>query len=439
MRHTGHKTDLTRQPVCRPPRRTAVLRVALVGTVLVAGATLVLRLRDNRNALHEMLVKGQATLAEGNYSAAVDAFSKVLDDDPGKVEALEGQLEAAAGLEQAGDLDAAVAAYQTVWQARPGEVRALRGLGQVYAAKEEWDEAAGWYEKWVQVAPEDENAFLALGRARFSLSEYEHVVAAYEQAGLLGPDTTEMAVHLGLAYYELARYDEAIKRLQSAANRDLSNDLATQVYYALGGSHFERHDYERAVSFYDRARELDPEGKTAWASEARVNLERAYAKSSEGERITNRVSTVQGDGSFDFVMAPPEPPPVDGGYWFDSKTKNWIHIQNSDWSGIRALIPDGVLTNGDPVTISVYVYKVNPKEQVAVFNCQLDSDQEFNFAVGRKMLQGPPGWYRLEWNYIPDRNHTNARFRIENLKRAGWDGEDNQCWMSGVRVEHVDR
>jgi tetratricopeptide (TPR) repeat protein len=269
---------LGKQPVYLPSRwsrRTAVLYLVLVGTVLVAGAILVLRLRNNRHALEETLAEAQAALADGDYFEAVDAFSQVLDDDPDNVASLEGQLEAAAHLAQAGQLDAAIAAYETVWQKKPTEARALRGLAQIFETSGDWREAAGWYEKWTQVVPEDKDAFLALGEARFYLGEYEHVVAAYERAEALGTAVAAVNEHMGLAYYELARYDEAGQWLQRLVSQGAGGE-SPDVFYALGGVYFEREEYERAVSFYERALELDPERTTALAEQARANLDQAY-------------------------------------------------------------------------------------------------------------------------------------------------------------------
>jgi tetratricopeptide (TPR) repeat protein len=294
------------------------------------------------------LNRAHAALDAGDYTRAAERFGQVLERDTESVEAMEGLLEAAASLAQAGQLDRAIEAYETVRQARPGEVQALRGLGQAYAAKGEWDEAAGWYEKWTQAAPEDGGAFLALGGARFNLGEYERAVAEYKRAELLGASSAEMDEHLGLAYFELAqyenavghlqngvgqnpddvqlqralglayfelaRYGEAVGHLQNAVDQNpddfqlqralgvslydqgqpgramehlnkavalgagRSDDDLVDVYYALGGSYFRGQDYEQAISFYEQAQALDPEGHSAWADKAQANLDQTYSR-----------------------------------------------------------------------------------------------------------------------------------------------------------------
>jgi tetratricopeptide (TPR) repeat protein len=202
------------------------------------------------------LKDAQAALDAGDYAGAAEGFSQVLESAPESVEAVDGLLEAAANLAQAGQFDTTISAYETVLQAKPGEVQALRGLGQAYAAKGEWDEAAEWYEKWTQAAPEDGSAFLALGSARFNLEEVERAVAAYERAGTLGASSAEMDAHLGLAYFELAQYEEAVGHLQNTVGQT-PEDFQSQR--ALGLAYFELARYEEAVGHLQNAVGQTPE------------------------------------------------------------------------------------------------------------------------------------------------------------------------------------
>jgi len=318
----------TPPPMPAPARRSRWPLVLGTGAVVIGGllilaAVVWVLVLGKGNPLKSIqaaldLRNAQAALDVGDYAQAVDGFSQVLESDSDSVEAIEGLLEAAANLAQAGQLDATIAAYEAVWRVKPGEIQALQSLGQVYEAKGEWEQAAVWYEKWTQAAPGDENGSLALGNARFNLGEYESTVAEYERAELLGASSVEMDTHLGLAYYELAQYDKAIEHLQNGVSQnpedfqlqralgvslyaqgqpeqavehlnkaielgaDRSGDELMDVYYALGGCYFEKQDYEQAISFYEQAQEFDPEDKGVWAGEARANLDEAYSRLAEG-------------------------------------------------------------------------------------------------------------------------------------------------------------
>jgi tetratricopeptide (TPR) repeat protein len=255
----------TPAPVPAPARRSRwplILGAVAVGAgvllILAVVGVLVLGIENPLKGIQVArdLRDAQAALDVGDYAGAAEGFSQALESDPESVEAIDGLLEAAANLAQAGQFDTTISVYETVLQVEPGEVQALRGLGQTYAAKGEWGEAASWYEKWTQAAPEDGSAFLALGSARFNLEEYERVVAAYERAGALDASSVEMDAHLGLAYFELAQYEEAVGHLQNAVGQT-PEDFQSQR--ALGLAYFELARYEEAVGHLQNAVGQTPE------------------------------------------------------------------------------------------------------------------------------------------------------------------------------------
>lgn len=312
-RHRAKPSQSQSAPA-RRSRWALFLGVVALGVAVIVGAVL---LPDRGDALAETLDEAQAALGDANYRKAIDEFGRVLADDPDNVAALEGQLQAAAGLEQAGQLDAAIAAYKTVWQGRPGDIQTLRGLGQAYAAKEDWGRAAGWYEKWAQVAPQDSDAFLALANARFYQSEYVTALAAYERAEELGADAAKLDRNLGLAYYELAQYERAVERLQNTIGKN-SEDFSSQralglslyrlghleqavehlkeaiglgagrsgdelkdVYSELGRYFSGEQDYEQAIIYFEQAQELEPEAQAAGADDTRADLDQAYVENAK--------------------------------------------------------------------------------------------------------------------------------------------------------------
>ncbi len=293
--------------VARPRRRAWVFGALALGAVLVLAVVAAVLLLGRQDPLKA----GQAALAAGDYALAAERFEQVLAGDPAHAEALEGQLAAASASAAAGEWATAGAAYEAVYAAQPGTVRASRGLGEAYAAQGEWETAVTWYERWTQTAPEDAAAWVALGRARFNVPDYAGVVAAYERAVALGAGAG-LDAPLGIAYFELTAYDKAVERLARAvaqepedfaARRALGLSLYAQgkleaaaghlqaalalgtnppdaalagVHYGLGGVYFAKQDYESTIEHYERARELDPQGREVWAGEAQANLEQAY-------------------------------------------------------------------------------------------------------------------------------------------------------------------
>jgi len=358
-----------------PARRSRwplVVGVIAVSTVLILGVVVGVLVLSQWYPLYN----ARAALNAGDYPKAVEAFTRILERDPGNVEATEGLLEAADGLSQAGQFDAAIAAYETVWRARPEEARALQGLGQAYEAKGDWGEAASWYEKWTQAAPGDQNAFLALGNACFDLGEYERVAAAYEQAEALGADSTGVDVQLGLAYFELAQYDNAVEHLQGTVNQNPQDfelqralglslynldqpeqavehlnkaialgagdrgDELMDVYYALGGFYFNTKDYEQAISFYGQAQKLDPEGKAIWAAEAQANLDEAYSRLAlsvmKGALFDLVFSNIVAEGDETYAIARTGQ---------RVKIEGPVRLVEGPWEGSHALVMEDGTTN----------------------------------------------------------------------------------------------
>jgi len=210
--------------------------IAAIGVMLIVGVVvgmLVLGAENPLNVIQAALAlkSAQTALADGDDAEAVDKFSQVLESDPDNTEALEGQLEAAANLAQAGQFDDVIAAYEAVWQAKPGEVQALRGLGQSYEAQEEWGEAAVWYEKWVQVEPDNPDALLALGWAEYKLEHHESAVAQFSRASGLAPDQPAIFLGLGYAYLGQGDYDSSLESAGQAL--DLAPDGSPEQNQAV--------------------------------------------------------------------------------------------------------------------------------------------------------------------------------------------------------------
>jgi len=186
-----------------------------------------------------------------------------------------------------------------------------------------------------------------------------------------------MGVNAGLAYFELSRYDKAVEYLQNGISQNAENfqvqralgvslyaqgqpaqavahlndaiilgasqsgDELMDVYYALGGCYFVEQDYEQAASFYEQAREVDPDGKAVWAHEARANLEEIYSRLAP---IVMKDALLD----LDFSNIVTE---GDGVYYAVAKTgqkgeiKGLVRVVDGPWGGSQALVVEEGTTN----------------------------------------------------------------------------------------------
>jgi tetratricopeptide (TPR) repeat protein len=212
-------------------------------------------------------------------------------------------------------------------------------------------------------------------------------VAAYERAEALGADPGEMGINAGLAYFELSQYDKAVEYLQNGISQNAEsfqvqralgvslyaqgqpaqavaylNDAITlgasrpsdelmDVYYALSGSFFAEQDYEQAVSFYEQAREVDPDGKAVWADEARANLEEVYSRLAQSAlkdaQLDLDFSNIVTEGGETYAIA-------QGGQ--EAKVEGPVQVVDGPWEGSQALVVEegGTIVNHNPLLNGQY-------------------------------------------------------------------------------------
>ena len=104
-------------------------------------------------------------------------------------------------------------------------------------------------------------------------SEVEEYVRKIEQ----DPSTSVMNKAITEAYrlQRVGKIDEAIEKWHAIAivTEDVDDDLAINVWFAIGHLHQVEARAEQALSAYDRAIQLDPDNVTAYVNRGTVNIE----------------------------------------------------------------------------------------------------------------------------------------------------------------------
>jgi tetratricopeptide (TPR) repeat protein len=241
----------------------------------------------------------------GRPEAAAELYLKVLEADPGHVDALHllGVAEAQAGRPEAAvaligralaispdfalahvnlgnalralgrDADAA-AAYERAVALDPGQPGARRRLGATWLALARPEDAATALEEALRQQPDDVAALIDLGAAHRACGRLAEALAAYGRAARRQPDRPEGHAGAGAVMHAMGRNAEALdafRRAVSLAPDDAGAHLGLGVtLQALG-----RHD--EAVAAYHRALALKPD-----LAEAHVSLAVALQELGQG-------------------------------------------------------------------------------------------------------------------------------------------------------------
>jgi tetratricopeptide (TPR) repeat protein len=144
---------------------------------------------------------------------------------------------------------------------------------QLLASLEEYDEALGYYDKYVMYRPDDESALLGRGELLLRMGRLDDSIEQYRAAADRWPDS---AMSLNALGYTLAdrtdQYREAEKLIRKAL--ELDPDSAA-IIDSLGWVLFKQGDYEAALAELRRAYEkLDDHEVAAHIVETLVALER---------------------------------------------------------------------------------------------------------------------------------------------------------------------
>lgn len=110
------------------------------------------------------------------------------------------------------------------------------------------------YETIIAFDPSNIMATYKLVQYYISKNEYEKLAQLCDKAKESNPDDIVIAYYEGAALLQLEQYDSAIaayERGTSAINEDTDNEMASELYAALGDLYHERHEVDKAFKAYD--------------------------------------------------------------------------------------------------------------------------------------------------------------------------------------------
>ena len=231
-------------------RKRLLVAVSLSVSVAAGAAPIIARGAQGDARLAELAQSGRSAMANGDFAAAVSAYSELaqaLPDDPGvalnlgmalhmagdfgqALERLRFALDAGVGGERAmvligtaylalNQLDLAIESLKRATEADPALVEGAAALAQALTRQGSHREAARHYRKWTDLAPEDPAAWFGLVGSYSTLAQaaLDALEREAPESGYMVALAAEVQMAMGQDASALQLFREALRRAPSLA------------------------------------------------------------------------------------------------------------------------------------------------------------------------------------------------------------------------------
>jgi Flp pilus assembly protein TadD len=228
----------------------------------IAAANLQIAKSPNNSNFYDLL--GTALFnGRKDLPGAEAALRKAMDLDKNNTDALEklGKVQV-----QQGSTDQAIALYQQSIKDNPREVRFYILCGELYEAKQQWDQAKSMYQQALSIAPDQPLASNNLAYVMLEQGGNIDLALSMAQTARRGmPDSPNAADTLGWAYYQKGVYQSAISQFQEAIRlteqRGMTDDAV--IHYHLGLAYQKANQNGLARQQLEKAVKLSPNNTDA--------------------------------------------------------------------------------------------------------------------------------------------------------------------------------
>ena len=204
---------------------------------------------QNPQKINDLLERGLRSHKNGNYSAAIADYSKVIELS---------SMPAIAHKQKDGETTETAeerAQRERVRVIDPRTAAAYVNRGNLYFLLGRSDEALEDYENAVRVSPGLAEAYACRGGILIFRREYERAIIDYRQAIKLAPDLTKAHIGLAIALLEIGEAKNAFAEFDAAV---VMAPTSAEAIYRRGDAKRKIGDQTGASADYEIAIKLDP-------------------------------------------------------------------------------------------------------------------------------------------------------------------------------------
>ena len=202
--------------------------------------------------LDALFARAQALQEQDRYLQALRIYRKIVEKDPGRLEAW-----IKIGSIQGGwrEYEPALRAFTIAVEISPDYAYAWNGQGQCLLGLGRYESARQAYQTAVELEEENDDALDGMAETLFHLGRLDEALRASRSAVLINPHMAYYQFNLGRIHNARGEFASARDTLTKALELDSENP---RVYYELGVSLLELGENEKAVSAFQAAAERHP-------------------------------------------------------------------------------------------------------------------------------------------------------------------------------------
>jgi len=181
---------------------------------------------------------------------------------------LQGELQKAIDLANAGQHDAAIAAYQAILAKTPALTMINGQIAQVQRMKKDYDGAIASYQKIIAADPNNDKAKIEIGMTYLEKGDFANAEKSLMEVATSVSANREVFYNLGEVKFAKGETDEAVKYYERAASMDAAWG---KPLFKLGLAKLQKADTAGAIDMMNKVIAADP--NSAEAAQAKALIE----------------------------------------------------------------------------------------------------------------------------------------------------------------------